>query len=194
MRLLLTEDLKAAKTHKLALKRRGHIVTLALNGEDCLKIYNDRLQKVALRPDPNEHIQPFDAVVLDYDIPKMNGIEVTKEILTVNPHQRVILTSDDDKATSKGLGQLNQKAEILKKPFSEQMLIEKIEDVHIYSALKELNIDIDDIKRAHLTHEQLRKVLQILRKRKRIKPRPGQPRPSTTSGSARNNLKGSHIK
>ena len=172
MRLLVAEDLKAAKAHKSALKRRGHIVTLASSGEDCLKIYNDKLQDVTLRSDPNELIQPFDAVVLEYENPKMNGIEVTREILTVNPHQRVILTSDDDKVRSKNAGQLKQEVEILKKPFSEQLLIEKVEDVYIYSELKELNIDVDDIKRAHLTHEQLRKVLRILKKGKEIKPRP----------------------
>ena len=100
MRLLVAEDLKAAKAHKSALKSRGHIVTVVSNGEDCLKIYNDKLQDVTLRSDLNEHIQPFDVVVLDYKIPKMDGIEVTKEILTVNPRQRIIFTSSDDMTIS----------------------------------------------------------------------------------------------
>jgi CheY-like chemotaxis protein len=135
MRLLVAEDLKAAKAHKSALKRRGHIVTLSSSGEDCLKVYNDKLQDVTLRSDLNEHIQPFDAVVLDYEILKMNGIKVTKEILTVNQHQRIIFTSGDDMAISKSLRQLKQKVEILKKPFTEQLLIETVEDEYIYSAL-----------------------------------------------------------
>jgi CheY-like chemotaxis protein len=41
-----------------------------------------------------DQIQPFDAVVLDYKIPQMNGLEVAKEILAVNPHKRIILASD----------------------------------------------------------------------------------------------------
>jgi CheY-like chemotaxis protein len=172
MRLLVAEDLKAAKAHKSALKSRGHMVTLASNGEDCLKIYNDKLQDVTLSSDLNEHIQPFDVVVLDYEIPKMNGLKVTKEILTVNPRQRIIFTSSDDMAISKGLRQLKQKVEILKKPFTEQLLIGTVEDEYIYSALKELNIDIDDIKRAHFTHEQLTKIFRILKKAKDIRLRP----------------------
>jgi CheY-like chemotaxis protein len=172
MRLLVAEGLKAAKAYKSALKSRGHIVTVASNGEDCLKIYNDKLQDVTLRSDLNEHIQPYDVVVLDYEIPKMNGIEVTKEILTVNPRQRIIFTSGDDMAISKGIRQLKQKVEILKRPFTKQLLIETVEDEYVYSALKELNIDIDDIKRGHFTHEQLTKILRILKKAKDIRLRP----------------------
>jgi hypothetical protein len=75
-------------------------------------------------------------------------------------------------AISKGLRQLKQKVEILKRPFTKQLLIETVEDEYVYSALKELNIDIDDIKRAHFTHEQLTKILQILKKSKDIRLRP----------------------
>jgi hypothetical protein len=40
-------------------------------------VRNDKLQDVTLHSAPNEHIQPSDTFVLDYEIPKMNGIEVT---------------------------------------------------------------------------------------------------------------------
>ena len=50
-------------------------------------------QQVTLNSDPMEHIQPYDLVVLDYKIPKINAIEVGKEILAVSPSQRIIFAS-----------------------------------------------------------------------------------------------------
>jgi CheY-like chemotaxis protein len=41
----------------------------------------------------SEHIQPFDAVILDYKMSKINGMQVAKEILAVNSHQRIIFAS-----------------------------------------------------------------------------------------------------
>ena len=62
--------------------------------------------------------------------------------------------------------QLNQIIEILNKPFSEQELIDTVEDKSIYSELKELNVNIDHFKNADFRHEQLRNVLDILKKQK----------------------------
>jgi CheY-like chemotaxis protein len=132
MRLLVAEDLKAGKAHKSALKSRGHIVTYTSNGEDCLNVYNDELQDIALRSDLDEHIQPFDVVVLDYDIPKMNGIEVTKEILTVNPHQRIIFISSNDKALSKGLRQLKKSGDIDKALYRTNVRRDSRRRVHLF--------------------------------------------------------------
>jgi CheY-like chemotaxis protein len=36
---------------------------------------------------------PFDAVVLDYRMPKKDGLEVAKEILKMYPEQRIIFAS-----------------------------------------------------------------------------------------------------
>ena len=69
------------------------------------------------------------------------------------------------------INQLNQIVEILNKPFSEQELIDKVEDNSIYSELKELNVNIDDLKNANFRHEQLRDVLDIFKKKGKNKSR-----------------------
>jgi CheY-like chemotaxis protein len=75
------------------LEDRGHEVRIENSGEDSLKDYQEVFQQVTLNSDPMEHIQPYDSVVLDYKIPKINAIEVGKEILAVSPSQRIIFAS-----------------------------------------------------------------------------------------------------
>ena len=38
-------------------------------------------------------MSPYDVVILDQVLPDMNGLEIAKRILAVNPYQRIILTS-----------------------------------------------------------------------------------------------------
>jgi CheY-like chemotaxis protein len=57
--------------------------------------------------------------LLNYKIPQMNGLEVAKEILAVNPHQRMILASDYLRGTLlEAVEKLNRMVEVLYKPFS----------------------------------------------------------------------------
>jgi CheY-like chemotaxis protein len=169
MKILLAEDHEdTAIVYKLALGDRGHTIVHTTNGEDCLKVYHNEFQLVTLHSDPKERIQPFDAVILDYNMPRMNGLEVAKEILAVNPHQRIIFASAYlQDMLIESIRQLNQIVEVLNKPFSEQELIDTLEDKSIYSELKELNVNIDAIKNANLRHEQLRDILGVLKKGKR---------------------------
>ena len=44
---------------------------------------------------------PFDAVILDYRMPRKDGLEVAKEILELNPRQRIIFASAYVKKLSK---------------------------------------------------------------------------------------------
>jgi CheY-like chemotaxis protein len=118
----------------------------------------------ALNTNLSDHVQPFDAVILDYKMPKINGMQVAKEILAINSHQRIIFASAYVNDTLVELVQeLNQPVELLQKPFGQDVLVETMEDKEIYSELQKLNVNIDDIKAANLRHEQLRGILEVLK-------------------------------
>jgi CheY-like chemotaxis protein len=165
VKVLIAEDDKdTALLFKMALEKRGHHVITTQNGEDCLKVYHEDSQDIRRKTDLSERLQPFDAVVLDYKMPRINGMEVAKEILAVNPHQRIVFASAYVKETLvDSIRQLNQVVELMQKPFGENALIDTIEDKGIYSELQKLNVNISDIRAANLRHEQIREILDILR-------------------------------
>ena len=140
-------------------------MTVTTTGEDCLKEYHDKNNIISLYADATDHIQPFDVVILDYNIPQMSGLEVAKEILAVNPHQRIILVFEYlSDAKLESVKKLNRLTVVLNKPFSEQVLVDTIEDKSIYTELKNMGVDIDLIKTAELRHEQLIVALDLLRR------------------------------
>ena len=171
VKVLIAEDERdTALLFKMALEKRGHQVITTQNGEECLKVYHEESQVIRLKTNLSERLQPFDAVVLDYKMPRINGMEVAKEILAVNPHQRIVFASAYVKETLvDSIKQLNQVVELMQKPFGEKALIDTIEDRGIYSELQKLNVDISDIKAANLRHEQITKILDILRNAQRGK-------------------------
>jgi CheY-like chemotaxis protein len=193
MQILIAEDDHDISTlYKKALERRGHNVTITSNGEACLKRYFDVLyhmtfghpssasspsERTTTNTDPSlltpltvfgpvSKPAPYDVVILDYSMPSINGMDVAKEILAVNSHQRVIFASAYVKETLEhSIKELKQVVELIQKPFSLTKLVDIIEDKEVYDDLKTLNIDIDVVKAANPTHEQ---ILDLLERLKRI--------------------------
>lgn len=98
-------------------------------------------------------------------MPGRNGMEVAKEILAINPHQRIIFASAFIRETVKdSVKELKQITELLQKPFSSQELLDTISDRRIYNRIRKYNIDIGVLKKAELNHEQLVEILNILKK------------------------------
>ncbi|MGI8833261.1 MAG: response regulator, partial [Nitrososphaeraceae archaeon] len=174
LNILIAEDEPdIAILYKTVLEKRNHKATITTNGEDCLKAYHEVSQsnrfatdQSSVRPGPMNLSEnhPFDVVVLDCKMPHINGIEVAKEILALNPHQRIIFASAYIKDTVidsiKNLKHVMM--ESVQKPFEMKRLIDLIEDKMVYQELKRLNVDIDIIKAVNPTHEQVSDLLERL--------------------------------
>ena len=191
--LIAEDDLDITTLYKKALEKRKHDVDITSNGEECLKKYLDTLHHMtfgvslptlsmprmpATRMDPAlsstgstafrsvNKSAPYDVVILDYSMPSINGMEVAKEILAINSHQRVIFASAYVKETLEhSIKQLKQVVELIQKPFELSKLVDTIEDKEVYEDLRTLNIDVDLVKAANPTHEQ---IIDLLERLKRI--------------------------
>jgi CheY-like chemotaxis protein len=83
--LIAEDDPNTSRLYSTLLRRSGHQFVLTENGEDCLIIYNNEFRNITDTTDIREHVQPFDAVILCHRIPKMKGLEVAEEIISINP-------------------------------------------------------------------------------------------------------------
>lgn len=167
MKLLVAEDdYSTADLYRRILEGRGHDVTVVNRGEQCLKTYSEQLSFVRDSPAPG-HESPYDCVILDYKLPDINGLQVAKEILTLNLHQRIIIVSAyASEILSQASGGSNLPMEVLEKPISNQVLIDTIEDTTTFNELKKFDFNIDAFKKGGFSHEQLRDLADILKNAK----------------------------
>jgi CheY-like chemotaxis protein len=191
MRILIAEDdLDISTLYKKALEKNKHQVVITSNGEECLNNYRTTLKNrasKAMQPSNGDaeatvtdsfrdygakfrkivdtNVLPYDVVILDYSMPGMNGMEVAKEILNVNPHQRIIFASAYVKETLEySVKELKQVVELMQKPFALKQLTDTVEDTEAFEELRELNVNVDRIKEADLAHEQILDLLDKLRR------------------------------
>ncbi len=163
MRILVAEDEEDIGTlYHNALAEREHEVIITSNGEECLEVYLSRLHEHY----GGEVSQYFDVVILDYKMPKKDGLQVAKEILEINPEQRIIFASAYVMETlTESVKELRRVVELVQKPFSMSVLIDTVENKEAYEGLKILMSSsrdvIEDLDNA--TSDQLRQVFEGLR-------------------------------
>ena len=162
MKLLIAEDEPDLLTqYKTILEEANHQIVSAEDGEIAISLYSEEFDKMS----GDDAQLPFDAVVLDYQMPNKNGLDVAKEILAMCPKQRIIFASAYVQETlADSITNLKQIVELLQKPFGLQALIDTIEDKEIYQDLEKLNVDIKNLKELNPSHAQIRDYLEALQK------------------------------
>lgn len=81
--LVIDDEPSVRETVALLLRRNGHIVVTAASGEEGLEIFRNS----------HSHGNPFNVVITDLGMPKMDGITVGKEVKKISPKTPVILLS-----------------------------------------------------------------------------------------------------
>ena len=124
LRILAAEDNEFARLqYKKIFEKHQHCITIAKDGEECVEIYKQKLDEASTGSDP------FNVVLLDFVMPKKNGVRVAKDILELRPRQKIIFVSAfgngvlDDSANV-----LRDSVEIIQKPFSLEFLVKKLEN------------------------------------------------------------------
>lgn len=128
LRILVAEDSQdLSETYKIALENRGHDVTTARDGIECLQTYSD-----SLKNSNNDTRSFFDVVILDQQMPGMDGMDVAREIQRVNSKQRIIFITGYGTEVIKKLRSLKEEVEVMNKPFTLKALVIQIEGWSLY--------------------------------------------------------------
>ena len=132
MKILVADNGECTSSlYQKILEKRGHIVRITCNDEECLKKYVEALHQVRSTCIGNieltRYILPYDVVILDYKLPKAIGVRVANKILSLNPRQRIVIATPDAQDATKLSDGANTIIEILEKPFSNEKLEETIE-------------------------------------------------------------------
>jgi len=159
MKILIVEDeVDLLEEYQTFLESHKHTVVLATDGESALKTFFSKMQS-------GTNASYFDIVILDYQLPGKNGMDVASEILSKCPDQRILFASAYVEDTLKeSIKTLKQIVELLQKPFSLQTMLNIIEDTSTYIELEKLNVDIKNLKNIEPTHAQITTYLDIMKK------------------------------
>ena len=76
--LLVDDNQDGLLVRRSLLEEVGYRVQIASSGEEGLKLFES---------------QPFDVVVTDYKMPRMNGVELIQRLRALDPNARVVLLS-----------------------------------------------------------------------------------------------------
>jgi DNA-binding response OmpR family regulator len=112
MRVLVVEDEeRLASTIARGLRREGFAVDVALDGGQALE---------------KSHVNPYDVVVLDRDLPTVHGDEVCKSLSATNPETRIIMLTAAGDIGDRVEGLSLGADDYLPKPFAFQELVARI--------------------------------------------------------------------
>ena len=149
MRILVIEDEeKMSEFIKLGLKEEGFTVDVAADGEAGYDYAST---------------QTYDCIILDLNLPKMDGITLCKKIRKEKINTPILILSVRNSITDKVLGLDSGANDYLTKPFSFEELLARIRVLLRKSDdIKETKLKVSDLELDLLTHKVTRAGKEII--------------------------------
>lgn len=164
--LIAEDDADMAKMYRIALEAKHHTVVITKDGEECVKVYKEEVDKLGKQPSKYE---PFDVTVLDYRMPKMDGLEAAKRILAMNKAQRLVFASAYVKETLRdSVRELDQVVELIQKPFEPRILVELLENTAVVKELEDINKMLSEMNHNKSDDEQVNELLDVLKRIQKV--------------------------
>ena len=128
--ILVVDDEKAIRNGlKDLLEDEGYQVMLAASGEECLSLFFG----------DNEHV--VSAVLLDIWLPKIDGIEVLRNLKQLHPHLPVIMISGHANIETAVTATKDGAYHFVEKPFSEETLL-----LTLGNALHQSKLEVENVR------------------------------------------------
>jgi two-component system, cell cycle sensor histidine kinase and response regulator CckA len=96
------------------LSRAGYDVLLAENGQEAVSVFVENRERVSL-------------VILDMNMPKLNGVGAARQIFDISPSTPVLIASGDDEKTVLAHFVDRKPDGLIQKPFIAATLVEAVE-------------------------------------------------------------------
>lgn len=133
----MEDNSDVVEQYETILKENNHQIISTFDGEDGWNVFSKEFKESGE--------SGFNLVIIDYDMPVMNGVELSKKILDLYPEQRIVFTTAYIEGTLReSATQLKHVVEILHKPFELKTLIKVVENFEVYRKLQKINSKMDE--------------------------------------------------
>lgn len=167
--LIAEDDQEVTDLYRIALERKGYDVTLTYDGQECMRAYEEALDRLIQSSIKPSAYKPFTTVVLSHKTTMLDGVQTAGEILKLNSKQRIILASPFVIETlGEALRKLGQVVELIQKPFEPKILVRIIEDMSSARKLEEVNTWVSSIRSSRQDTLPIGELFDALKKIQKI--------------------------
>jgi CheY-like chemotaxis protein len=138
MKMLLAIPNGKNSSYVTYLTRNGHLIEHYNTGRECLRAIKKHAEC--------ERSSPFNLLIVNHQMPDMDGLNLCRQVRIVYPDQRIILISNNiHESTYRIIREFTIPVEVLQEPLSDHRLGESVDDNGLYEELKKFKNELTRI-------------------------------------------------